>query len=191
MVATLRESALSSTMLGTGDRAPDFELPSISGEKVSLAERLQGGPAVVTFYRGGWCSFCNLELRAYERIYTEFEKVGASLLAISPERPDHGVSTAESNGLSFDVLSDDDNRIARLFGLVFELPPAVIAYSKDKNVDLTEINGADRWELPVPATYVIDRDQIIVVADANPDYTVRLEPSDVLEALTSLRQPDS
>ena len=121
-VEELRRTFPIEQTLRTGNYAPDFTLPNPSGRPVSLAGLLRGGPAVVTFYRGGWCPYCNLQLRAYQQVLGEITALGAKLVAISPQLPDGSMSTAEMNRLSIDVLSDIGNRVARSFGLVYSLP---------------------------------------------------------------------
>jgi peroxiredoxin len=173
--------------LKTGDLAPDFNLPNPSRRLVSLAGLLRRGPAVVTFYRGGWCPYCNLQLRAYRQILGEITALGARLVAISPQLPDGSLSTAEMNGLGFDVLSDLGNRAARSFGLVYALPDELRAALTANNKALPGINGDDSWELPVPATYVIAPDRRIVLAEIELDYRQRLEPDAIVAALRALR----
>jgi len=173
--------------LKAGDIAPDFTLPNPSGRQVSLAGLLRGGPAVVTFYRGGWCPYCNLQLRAYQQVLGEITALGGKLVAISPQLPDGLLSTAEINKLTFDVLSDAGNRVARSFGLVYSLPDGLRAALTSNNKALPGINGDDSWELPLPATYVIASDRKIALAEIELDYRERLEPEAIVAALRSLR----
>ena len=121
---------------------------------MSLYDLLQSGPAVVTFYRGGWCPYCNIQLRAYQAVLPDITELGARLVAISPQLPDGSLSTAEANELTFDVLSDLGNDVARRFGLVWSLAEELRAALRSNNKALPDINGDDSWELPVPATYV-------------------------------------
>ncbi len=165
-----------------GDVAPGFALPSATGETVSLAAELAEGPAILTFYRGGWCPYCNLEMRAYQRLLPEIEAAGVRLVAISPQAPDGSLSTAEKNGLRFAVLSDAGSAVAKAYGVAFTLSDELAAlYAKFGN-DLPKINGADDWTLPVPATFVIGRDGRIVLAHVETDYRHRLEPAAALAA---------
>ena len=115
------------------------------------------GPVVVTFYRGGWCPYCNIQLRAYQAVQPQMVALGARLVAISPQLPDRSLSTAETNELTFDVLSDVGNGVARSFGLVYALPEELREALRSNNKALPGINGDESWELPVPATYVIAR----------------------------------
>jgi peroxiredoxin len=187
MVDDLRRSGIVEQAPASGAIAPGFTLPDARGGDVDLHRLLARGPVVVAFYRGGWCPYCNLQLRAYQRALPDLHALGAELVAVSPQLPDASLSTAERNDLAFPVLSDVGNRVARAYGLVFALPDEVIAYYREhRKHDLTAANGPGHWELPVPATFVIARDGRIVLADVDPDYTRRLEPAAILEALEDL-----
>ncbi len=186
-IEELRASFAMGAAIGIGDQAPDFVRPDAHGKMLSLSDLLQSGPAVVTFYRGGWCPYCNLQLRAYQAILPEMAALGARLVAISPQRPDGSLSTSETNELTFDVLSDVGNTAARLFGLVYALPEELRAALRSNNKALPDINGDESWELPVPATYVIGRDHRVTLAAIDVDYRNRLEPEAILAALKSLR----
>jgi len=186
-VKELRRNFPIEKALKTGDRAPDFTLPNPSGRPVSLSGLLRGGPAVVTFYRGGWCPYCNLQLRAYQRALGEITALGGRMIAISPQLPDGSLTTAEMNELSFDVLSDVGNRVARSFGLVYALPDELRSALTSNGKALPGINGDDSWELPLPATYVIAPDRKIALAELELDYRERLEPDAIVAALRPLR----
>lgn len=182
-IEELRSDFAKRVALKKGDSAPDFSLPNAHGDVVSLSSALARGPAVVTFYRGGWCPYCNLQLRAYQAMLPELVSLGASLLAISPQLPDASLSTAEREALTFDVLSDTGNEVARLFGLVYPLPQKLRDALSANDKALPGINGDDSWELPVPATYVIAQDHIISLAFLEVDYRQRLAPQCLLAAL--------
>lgn len=169
--------------LGVGDSVPDFNLPNAKGESVRFSDLLANGPVVVSFYRGGWCPYCNLELRALQEKLSEIEDLGATLLAISPEQPDNSLSTAEKNSVSFDILSDEGNKVARQFGLVFELPMALRPLYEKFGIDLPASNGDESFTLPVPATYVIGQDRGVVACYVEMDYSTRMDPESVLTAL--------
>ena len=186
-IEDLRASFALARAIRSGDQAPDFTLPNPQGRPVSLGALLEAGPAVVAFYRGGWCPYCNIQLRAYQAILADMSALGARLVAISPQLPDGSLSTAEANKLTFDVLSDVGNRVARSFGLVWSLPEELRAALRSNNKALPDINGDDTWELPVPATYVIVRDRRVALAAIDVDYRKRLEPDAILSALRSLR----
>ena len=182
----LRASFARENAIGGGDRAPEFTLPDAQGKPVSLSALLQRGPAVVSFYRGGWCPYCNMQLRAYQAILPQITALGARLVAISPQLPDGSLSTAEANALTFAVLSDTGNAVARRFGLVYALPQELRDAMLANNKGLPGINGDESWELPVPATYVIGQDRRVALAHVDVDYCRRLEPEAILTALQSL-----
>jgi len=171
--------------LCVGSMAPNFTLPSAMGEVVELRPLLDKGPVVLTFYRGGWCPYCNIQLRAYQRILNDLAALGAQLVAISPETPDNTMETQEREKLEFHVLSDNDNTVARQFGLVFKVSSDVHSIFKRWDIDLDEHNGAGGGELPVPATYVIDEAGIIIFGQPDVDYRTRTDPDEILSVLRS------
>jgi peroxiredoxin len=171
-------------MLKVGDRAPAIVLMNANGETDDVASFLKNGPVIVTFYRGGWCPYCNLELKAYQEILPEIAAAGACLVAISPEKPDDSLSTTEKNALSFEVLSDIGQKVGRAFGLVYSFTDELKSAYRGFNLDIPTHNGTpEEWALPVSATYVIDRDGIIIYAYTDPDYRDRADPRDVLAAI--------
>jgi peroxiredoxin len=184
---TLAASGISRAALKAGDRAPDFVLPDSRGVPVSLARALRRGPAVVSFYRGGWCPYCNLELRALQRALPEISALGASIMAISPQAPDESLSTAEKNSLAFSVLSDAANGVATEFGIVFALAPALRQIYTRFGHSLPEKNGEESWNLPIPATFVIGVDHLIALASVDTDYRNRLEPEAIIAVLRYLQ----
>lgn len=173
--------------LAVGDRAPGFTLPDATGRDVSLADRLEAGPVVLQFYRGDWCPYCNLHLRALQAALPDIRKRGASLIAISPQSPDHSLSLTEQAELEFDVLSDVDQHVIRDYRVQFTLPADLQSVHLDAfNLDLRAQNADGSWNLPVPATFVISADGKIVTAGVEVDYRTRLEPSVILAALDNL-----
>ncbi len=183
---SLAAGGLEESAVKVGEKMPSFELKNAVGELVSSDELLKKGPLVISFYRGGWCPYCNLELRALQSVFPDIESEGGALVAISPELPDNSLSTVEKNELKFPVLSDLNNGVARHFGIVFELPKEVEDLYKNKfGVDLPAINGSEKFELPVPATFVVGTDGIINYAYVNVNYTERAEPAEVVAALKS------
>ncbi|HEX4327237.1 MAG TPA: peroxiredoxin-like family protein [Burkholderiales bacterium] len=181
--AQLRASGIEGTALKAGERAPDATLTNVQGKQVRLADELAKGPAIVVFYRGGWCPYCNLTLRAYQKLLPQIRALGAGMIAVTPETPDRSLSTSEKNALEYPVLSDPELRAAAAFGLAFELPPELQAlYLKNGN-DLRLINGGGQWSLPVPATYAIGADGLVLYAHVDADYRNRAEPTDALAAL--------
>lgn len=183
----LVDSGIAENSLKVGEKAPDFNLPNPKGHSVGLNQLLEKGPVVLNFYRGGWCPYCSLELNAYKSRLSEIEELGASLVAISPQTPDNSLSTAEKNDLQFQVLSDVGNKTANEFGLVFTLAEELHDLYKSFGLDIPKYNGDDSWELPMPGTYVLDKDGTVKFAFANADYTKRAEPDDVISALKDLK----
>lgn len=186
-IEELRSSFAKEKSVGVGDLAPDFSLLDARGNLVSLSKLLQRGPVIATFYRGGWCPYCNIQLRAYQAILPQLSSLGVSLVAISPQLPDGSLTTAETNALTFDVLSDVGNAVAHRFGLVYELPEELRAALSSNNKALPAINGDESWALPVPATYVIAPDGRIAFSHIDVDYRRRLEPDGILAAVRALR----
>jgi peroxiredoxin len=177
---------LAAKALKTGDSFPALTLGDQLGRPTDLARVLAEGPLVVTFYRGGWCPYCNLELRAYQKALPEIQALGARLIAVTPETPDNALSTAEKNDLAFTVLSDNRGRLADALGIRFELSDAVKAYFIKAGHDLPARNGDDRWSMPMPATYVVEKGGRIARAFVDPDYRRRLEPAEAVAALRAL-----
>ena len=172
--------------LGVGDRAPDFVLPDVDGGEVRLSDVLQGGPVVLTFYRGAWCPYCNTSLRGFQAELGEVMDAGGYLIAVSPQAELGSEEMATTNALSFPVLSDVGNRVSRAYGLVFQVDEETKAQYQAVGIDLPAVNGVDAWELPVPATYVIGTDGVIRSAFVEADYTQRADPRDVIDALRQL-----
>lgn len=167
-----------------GEQLPTFTFPNVKGENVSFEQALAGKSyAVITFYRGGWCPYCNIELRALQAKLNEIEALNASLIAITPETPDNSLTTSEKNALAFPVLSDIDNTYARQLGMVFSLPADLREVYGKFGLSLEKHNGNDKWELPLPATFVVDANRTILHAFAPADYTKRLDPETILEVL--------
>jgi peroxiredoxin len=181
----LRSGTIPRTMLKTGDHAPEIVLENARGATIDVGTLLKKGPVIVTFYRGGWCPYCNLELKAYQQILPEIAAAGASLVAISPEKPDDTLSTAEKNALIFEVLSDVGQKVGRSFGLVYEFTEELKSAYHGFNLDIPARNGMPgEWALPVSATYVIDHDGSIIYAYTDVDYRDRADPRNVLHILT-------
>jgi peroxiredoxin len=169
-----------------GDRVPDFRLPEAQGGFVRLNDLLAKGPVVLSFYRGGWCPYCNLELRALQKVLPEITELGAEAVAISPQTPDESLSTAEKNEVAFPILSDVGSVMAKAFGIAFDLAEELRPIYARFGHALPDKNGDESWTLPIPATYVIDRDGVVALAFLDVDYRSRLEPADVLTVLRAL-----
>lgn len=183
----LRQMRLAERALGAGDKAVDFTLPNVQGDPVSSKALRERGPVVLSFYRGGWCPYCNLELKALQDVNEEIKELGATLVAISPQLPDKSLSTAQKNELKFEVLSDVDSTIADQFGLTFSVDEELRPIYKEWGVDVAAVNDDPDWRLPLPATYVIAPDGSIVKSFVDEDYTARLEPDEILESLRDLQ----
>jgi len=179
----LAASGLAERALRVGEPAPSFALPDATGRSVDSKSLLARGPLVINFYRGAWCPYCNLELRAWQRHWSELQALGATLVAISPQMPDASLSLAEKHALAYPVLSDLGNRVARQFGIVFALDAGLRGVHEAFGVDLAAINGDSSYELPVPATYLVDADATIRGAWIDVDYRRRAEPALVLARL--------
>lgn len=169
-----------------GDRAPDFTLPDAHGEPVSLAALLAEGPVVLAFYRGQWCPYCDLQLRACQEALSEIRALGAKLVAVSPQSPEETRATADKRALSFHVLSDAGNAVARRYGLAFGVSPQMDGVHKAFGLDLTKVNGDASNQLPIPGTFVIGEDGVVALAYVNPDFRERLEPAAIVHALEAL-----
>ena len=182
----LLKTGIEEKTLKVGDTAPDFTLPGADGREVNLYQELETGPVVINFYRGVWCPYCNLELAAFSNLLPQIKELGGNLIAISPQTPDNSLTTKEKNLLEFSVLSDQSNLAAKKFGLVFSLADELRPVYKKFGISLPDANGDNTHELPLPATYVIGKDKIVKYAFAKADYTVRAEPSEVIDVLKEL-----
>lgn len=185
----LMSSSLGEQALNRGDKAIDFILTNARGGETSLAELTRQGPLVLSFYRGGWCPFCNLEFKALHTILPKIKALGAQLVGISPELPGHSMSTIERHQLQFEVLSDIGNQVAWQYGLVMQVHPDLHPYYLQWGYNLPELNGDNSFVLPIPATYVIDSKGTIRAAYINKDYTQRMEPDAIIHALKSITNP--
>jgi peroxiredoxin len=181
--AELKATGLADRALNVGDIAPEFSLVDTKGNTVSSSELLKNGPLIVSFYRGVWCPYCNMELQALEEAYPEFKELGASLVAISPQTPVNSKKSTEQNGVTFPILSDRNSEIGEKFGLKFSLPDYLIEVYKTLGANLPGFNDDTSWTLPMPARYVINQSGEIVYAEINPDYTQRPDPEEMLHAV--------
>jgi len=183
----LQASNVADHALAVGASAPDFLLPDARGATVRLYERLSQGPVVLSFYRGGWCPFCNLELRSLQSHLPDFTRLGARLIAVSPQTPDKSLGTAEQLQLDFDVLSDTGNRTARDYGLLSTVFESMRPLYLEWGLDVPAANDDDSWELPVPATYLLDTGGKVLAAHVDKDYTRRMEPGELVALLRHLQ----
>ena len=186
----LLASGAAERALQAGDRAPEFTLKDADGREVSSRELLAKGPLVVTFYRGVWCPYCNMDLQALQAASPAISERGAQLVAISPQTRSNSQKSQRENSVTFPILSDPNNEVAARFGLRFRLPEYLIELYRDtfKN-DLAHVNGDPSWTLPMPARYVIGKDGVIAYAEVNPDYTHRPDPEELLPVLSAMKNP--
>ncbi|MDQ1006384.1 peroxiredoxin [Streptomyces sp. V4I23] len=182
----LARSGQADRALAVGARAPRFDLPAVAGGTVALDDLVAQGPVVLTFYRGAWCPYCNIALRALQRHNDDIAARGARLVAVSPQVPDESLSLSEKHALTFDVLSDVGSGTAKEYGLAFDLSDELGALYDSFGFELQRVNGGHPRTLPLPATYVIDRAGVVRWAFVSTDYTTRAEPADILAALDSL-----
>jgi peroxiredoxin len=183
VIAELKRQKKAATALGTGGQAPDFSLMDHNGRTFSSAEALHRGRLVLCFFRGRWDPFCCGQMEAMNRILPELERAGALLAAISPQTVKQSFFMVDQHKLRFPLLSDAGNAVARQFGLVYRVPDDQQAIYRRAFINLPLTNGDDSWELPIPATYVLSCDGIVLYASANEDYTERPEPGEILERL--------
>jgi len=182
----LIDSGIAERALKKNDTIPQIKLPNAHNKVIDVNELLEDGPLVISFYRGGWCPYCNLELKALQENIDEIKNAGGRLIAISPELPDNSLTLSEKHKLEFEVLSDRGNKVAKNFGLVFALDEELRPIYKQFNFDITKNNGDDSWTLPIPATYVVNKDGVIEDCFINADYTKRMEPADIIKALKKI-----
>ncbi|MBW7883858.1 MAG: AhpC/TSA family protein [Caldilineaceae bacterium] len=185
-IEQLATSGILEQSLKAGESAPDFTLPNATGGEVHLADLLARGPVVLTFYRGEWCPWCNLTLRAYQAALPEFQRYGAQLVAISPQTPDNSLASATNKELTYPVLSDAGNSVARQYRLVYKFSDELKEATLKLGVDLQQFNGDDRWELPLAGTFVIGQDGKVKNAFVDASFMKRMEPSAILETLQQL-----
>ncbi|WP_417897227.1 peroxiredoxin-like family protein [Bacillus haimaensis] len=169
-----------------GEKAVDFKLTDALGRDVILFEELAKGPVVLVFYRGGWCPFCNMQLKSYQQKLPEIQAIGAQLIAISPQKPDHSLSLQEKEGLEFQVLSDSKGLVTAKYNLLFDVPQGVKEVMEGIGLDLAEYNNNSKWVLPVPATFMIDESAIIRCSYVNPNFMQRQSPEEILRELKKL-----
>jgi peroxiredoxin len=186
-IGQLIHSGAAEHALKEGAQAPDFILPDARGNAVRLSHLLAQGPVVMTFYRGQWCPYCHLALRAYQHALSHLQAKGATLVAISPQTPDHSRALAEKLELTFALLSDKSNEVAREYGLFFTIDKVVRRAHLRVGADLPAFNGTDAWDLPMAGTFLIDRSGTVRLAFVNPDFTRRLDPSVIVARLNELK----
>jgi peroxiredoxin len=182
-VAELNGRRLAANILPVGAKAPAFELADHNGKLVSSSDLLANGRLVLCFIRGRWCPFCVGQMEAMNLALSQIEQAEATLVAISPQTVRQSFFMHDQHKLRFALLCDAGNKVARQYGLTYRVPELQEAIYRRAFVNLPFTNGDESWELPIPATYIIDRDGTVILASANEDYTERPEPTDVVNAL--------
>ena len=186
-IQNLLHEGVPEDVVAVGDTLASFTLSDATGSPVSLEDLVDAGPAVIVFYRGGWCPYCNVALRTYQReLVPQLAAFGARLVAISPQTPDQSLSTVEKAELDFTVLSDPGSRVAKRLGIVFQQAHDVLEAQRALGLDLAAVNAEGSTELPRPTVLVVDRDRRVRFVDVQPDYTARTEVVDILGALAAL-----
>jgi len=183
VISDLKAQGLATKSLAVGGRASEFSLPDHNGKPISSADLLRRGRLVLCFFRGRWDPFCCGQMEAMNRALPAIDAAGASLAAISPQTVSQSFFMADQHKLRFPLLSDAGNQVARQFGLVYRLPEEQQAIYRRAFINLPFANGDESWELPIPATYILDRDGPVLFAAANEDYTERPEPAEIVERL--------
>ncbi|MCW5802007.1 MAG: AhpC/TSA family protein [Deltaproteobacteria bacterium] len=184
----LIDSGLAKRALKVGDTAPDFALEDADGNVVRLEELLARGPLVLSFYRGVWCPYCNIELQALESARNDIVEHGAQLVAVSPQTASNSRKSQRDNRLGFPILSDPRSELAAAFGIRFQMPDDLIELYKGFGNNLPLVNDDPSWRLPMPARYVIGTNRVIAYAEVSPDYTRRPDPSVLLPVLDRLHK---
>ena len=183
----LKQQRLAANILPVGAKIPEFQLPDHDGKNLSSSFLLAKGRLVLCFIRGRWCPFCVAQMEAMNLVLLDVEQASATLIAISPQTVQQSFFMRDQHKLRFPLLSDGGNKVARQFRLTYRVPGEQEAVYRKAFVNLPFVNGDDSWELPIPATYIIDRDGTVLYASANEDYTERPEPKEILQFLASTR----
>ena len=173
--------------IAVGDEMPQFALPDATGQIRTLAELTAAGPAVIVFYRGGWCPFCNVALRSYQRdLLPQLSARGATLVAISPETPDASLSTSEKAALAYTVLSDEGAQLAGELGITFNPQETTIEAQRALGLDIRDTRADAGTALPMPTVLIVDEQQVVRFVDIHPDYTSRTEVDAIVSALDAI-----
>ena len=181
--AELKDTGIENRALRAGDRMPDFTLPNQYGEMRRFSDFLADSPVVLNIYRGGWCPYCNFEMKALADVLSEIKAAGARLVGMAPEDPDHAQDTAKRHEIDIEILSDAGNAVSEQLGLVFSLAEELRPIYLGAGLDIPAYNGDDSFRLPVPATYIVGTDGVIKADFVNADYTKRMEPAEILTTL--------
>ena len=185
-IAELKASSIMKSALKKGDKLPEFALKDVQRGEISSKALLKNGPIVLTFYRGGWCPYCNLQLRDLQKHLSEFKAAGAELVAISPEKPDGTAETVKKEGLDFFVLSDPDGKVGKQFGLMFKLTDELKSLYQKFGIDLEKVNDNKDWELPLAATYIVNQQGEIIYSFVDADYKKRAETKELVKIVQEI-----
>jgi peroxiredoxin len=188
VIADLKQAGIADRVLQMGAQAPPFELKDQNHQTLSSAHLLSESRLVICFFRGRWCPFCVGQLEAINSVLPDIQRAQAALVAISPQTVKHSSFMADQHKLNFPLLSDSANQVARQFGLVYRVPEDQKTIFRRSFINLPLANGDESWELPIPATFIVERDRRIAFAAADPDYTERPEPLDIIEQLIMLNR---
>lgn len=184
---TLVETADRSGFVSLGDVVAPFELEEVGGERLSLDRLIEHGPAVLIFFRFAGCPVCNIALPYYnEHLAPELARLGATLVAVSPQVPEKLIEIKQRHVLDFAVATDRDNRLARRFGILYSFDEASRRSSLESGTPIGEVTGTGTWELPMPTAIVIDQSATVRFADVSPDWLVRTEPLDIIGAVRDI-----
>jgi peroxiredoxin len=186
--AELQASGQAERAMKAGDKTPAFQLEDAEGNVVSSSDLLETGPLIVSFYRGVWCPYCNIELQALQSASPKYKEFGASIVAISPQTRPNSRRAARENGVLYPILSDTKGEVGAAFGLKFKLPGYLVELYKKAKIDLPSFNDDPEWTLPMPARYVLGQNGTILYAEVNADYTCRPEPEELLPVLGNAAQ---
>lgn len=171
-----------------GESAPDFTLADAHGESIHLSNELKKGPVVLVFYRGAWCPFCNMHLRALQKALPEFKKYNAQLILVTPQQPDKSLDQFKKEKVEFKVLSDLNSNVMKAYKLYYKLDKELNEVYKKHGLNVEAFNGKGRSELPVPGSFVIDKNAKIIAMHADTDYMQRMEPADIIKALQQVKK---
>lgn len=186
-IDSVDKSGVTKNAIQVGQKAPEFTLTNAKGDTIKLSALLKNGPVILTWYRGGWCPYCNITLHSLQENLPKFKKRGATLVALTPELPDNSLDTKEKNNLEFEVLSDINSVVGYKYGVIYKLTEDVAAYYK-KGFNLEKYNGEASYTLPLAATYIINTDGTVTYAFLDADYRNRAEPATIIEALDKLKK---
>ena len=184
-IVDLKRRGVAGNILPIGSKVPEFQLQDHDGKTVSSSDLLAKGRLVLCFIRGRWCPFCVAQMEAMNLILPEIEQAGASLAAVSPQTVQQSFFMRDQHKLRFPLLSDAGNQVVWQFGLAYRISDEQRAVYQRAFVNLPFVNGGDGWELPIPATYIINRDGTVLYASANEDYTERPEPVEIVRILAN------